>query len=76
MNGQKKFSFDKVTIGKIIKSCWIVLAGTLLSFISNNLTEILGSFSLSANAQVYLAGIFMILINAAREYIKGDNQTE
>ena len=70
---QKAFSFDKTTLKKIGKSFLLVLAGTFLTFLTDNLVEVLAAFHLSAEMQVYLVGIFTFTINTVREYIKGVN---
>lgn len=68
---QKSWSFDSVTLGKIGKSLIMAIVAVFLTFVTNNLTEILGAFHLSAELQVYLSAVIMVTINAVREYIKG-----
>ena len=68
---QKAFSFDKTSLKKIAKSLLMIIAATFLTFLANNLTQIIAAFNIPAEYQVYLSGLFMAIINAIREFIKG-----
>jgi hypothetical protein len=68
---QEANSFDRETLKKIGKSFLIVISGTALTFLADNLTQITTGFSLKPEVQVILSGILMLVINASREYLKG-----
>lgn len=72
---QKAFSLDSVTLKKIARSLLMILLATFLTFLTNNLTQIIAAFNIPAEYQVYLVGGFMAVINAIREYIKGTPTT-
>lgn len=68
---QKAWSFDTVTLIKIGKSALLVLGGTALTFLADNLLQIVGAFNLEKDWAVILVGFMTWLINTVREYIKG-----
>ena len=68
---QQAWSLDAVTLNKIAKSGLLLLAGGLLTFISDNLLQILAAIHLNSSESAYAVIVFTFLINAVREIIKG-----
>ena len=71
MEVQKAFSWDTVTLKKIGKSALLCIAGVFLAFLSDNLSQLIAATPFTKEQAMYAVGILAWLINAAREYIKG-----
>lgn len=68
---QIKNSFDSVTLEKIGKSALLLLAGTFLAFVSDNLVQLLTATGMTKDQLGFAIVLFTLLINTAREYLKG-----
>jgi len=69
MNEQIKFSFDKETMKKILRGALIAGGGAVLTYLAQNLSEM----NFGAYTPIVVA-LMSILINAAKEYIKGEEE--
>ena len=64
---QKKNSFDKVTLQKIAKGAFIAMGGALCVYLLETIPNTdFGTFT------PIVVGMASILINAVREYLKGE----
>ena len=66
---QKKHSFDKETLQKILKGALIAGTGTAALYILNAL----GTIDFGSVVTPLVAAVVPILVNAIKEYLKGED---
>lgn len=64
-------SFDKVTLKKMGISALLLVGGTILDFLANNLMQLIVGFGIPLEYRPITVSICTWLINTAKEFIKG-----
>lgn len=68
---QIKNTFDVVTLKKMGVSALLLIGGTLLTYVSDNLLQLVGAVGIPDQAKPLVLAMFTWLINAGKEFIKG-----
>lgn len=65
-------SFDKVTLKKMGISALLLLGGTLLTYLSDNLLQLVAAVGIPDEFKPVALAIFTWIINSVKEYLKGN----
>jgi hypothetical protein len=68
---QIKSAFDPITLRKMGTSALLLLGGTLLTYLSDNLLELITAVGIPDVILPVAVSVFTWLINTVREYLKG-----
>jgi len=68
---QIKKSFDTVTLKKMGTSALLLVGGALLTYLSDNILQLVGAFGIPDAFMPLVLAVFTWLINAGKEYLKG-----
>lgn len=68
---QIKNTFDAVTLKKMGVSALLLIGGALLTYISDNLLQLVGAVGIPEQLMPLTLAVFTWLINAGKEFIKG-----
>lgn len=63
--------FDTVTLTKMLISAALLIGGTLLTYVSDNLLQLLGAVGIPDNYKPTAVAVFTWLINTGKEWVKG-----
>lgn len=65
-------SFDKETLKKMGISALLLLGGTLLTYLSDNLLALVGAVGIPNEYKPLVLAAFTWIINSCKEFLKGE----
>ena len=64
--------FDQVTLKKMGVSALLLVGGTLLTYLSDNLLQLIGAVGIPDQYKPFAVTAFTWLINTGKEWLKGE----